>query len=687
MKKILIFSIVTILSFAFTNTAKSQTEDFKTKYDLAEGMMNDGNYTAALQIFLSLDSIKPQNSNINFQIGMCYINSTSDQTKAIPYFEMAKKNVSKKYTGGSKEDRCSPYVFYYLAKAYHLDYNLDKAIEYFNKFKEYFNYKTDRAIVEQADRQIEMCNNAKKSMADAGKLKIENLGPNINSPYRDYSPVISLDGSTLIFTSRRKVGENPKKEKDGRYFEDIYISKYNSETKQWDQAKSIGDSINTNLHEASISLSADGKQLFLYKSDGKDGNIYVSKNIDGNWSSPQKLPEPINSKAWETHVFLTTDGNTLYFVSDRSGGFGGRDIYSSKKISEGVWDKPINLGPVINTKYEEESPYIVTDSSGTTLYFSSKGQGSIGGFDIFTSKQKIDGTWSEPKSMIYPINTSDDDVFYVPTQDKKHAYYASGKYGGLGDLDLYYVTILNEGKADSTKIDTIVTQPVDTAKIVKNVITPQDTVKNIVVIPQDTVKNVVITQVDTNKLNIYTVQVGAGNMNLSYFSKVKDYEIKLNKKDLLKRFIVGRFTNKEEAFTFRQKMVFLGYEDAFVRTISATNDIDVGEGVIMRNVYFENTTLKPESNNEINKFIDFLKLNPSFVIEISCHTDNTGDAATNTSLTDSRAKSVTEYIVSKGIEPSRLSYKGYGSKKPFATNSTVEGRKTNCRTEYCIIKK
>jgi hypothetical protein len=676
MKKILLFSFISLVVISFSNSAKCQlVDDFKSKYDMAENMMNDGNYPAALQLFLSLDSMKPQNSNINFQIGMCYINSTSEQTKSIPYFELAKKNVSKKFTGGYKEDRCSPYVFYYLAKAYHLDYKLEKAIEYFNKFKEYFNYKTDRAIMEQADRQIEMCNNAKRSIADAGKLKIENLGPNINSAFRDYSPVISLDGSTLIFTSRRPVGEKPKKEKDGRFYEDIYISKFDTTTKQWGVAQSIGDSINTPLHEASISLSADGKQLFLYKSDGKDGNIYVSENINGNWGSPKKLPAPINSKAWETHAFLTADGNTLYFVSDRSGGFGGRDIYSSKKISDGVWDKPVNLGAVINTKYEEESPYILTDSTGTTtLYFSSKGQGSIGGFDIFTSIQKSDGTWSEPKSMIYPINTSDDDIFYVPTQDKRHAYYASGKYGGLGDLDLYYVTILNEGKKDTVKTDTIV-KPIDTVKIVKVITNPVDTIKTIV------------TPVDTTKLIIYTVQVGAGNMNLNYFTKIKDYEVKLNKKDLLKRFIVGRFTNKEEALAFRQKIIFLGYEDAFARTISANNDLDVGDAVIMRNVYFNNTTLRTESEPEINKLIEFLKANPSFVIEVSCHSDNTGDASNNLSVTDFRAKAVVEFIVSKGIETSRLTYKGYGSKKPFATNSTNEGRKINCRTEYTIIKK
>ena len=204
---------------------------------------------------------------------------------------------------------------------------------------------------------------------------------------------------------------------------------------------SISQNINTNSHEASINLTADGQTLIVYKDDGGDGNIYFSKWDGNDWTSIQSFGSDINSKYWESHACLSADNNTLYFVSDRPGGYGGRDIYRCVKLPNGLWSKSLNVGPTINTKYDEDGPFISAD--GITLNFSSIGHKSMGGFDIFVSMIEEDKKFSEPRNIGYPINTTDDDVFFVTSPDGKRGYFSSAKAGGLGDKDLYKMSILD----------------------------------------------------------------------------------------------------------------------------------------------------------------------------------------------------------------------------------------------------
>lgn len=413
-------------------------DDSKNIYAEAEQYFVDENYSAALPLYLKVDSLQKGNADINFKIGFCYLNSSTYKTKAIPYLEEAIKNVSEKYTGGNLKEITAPVsAYYYLAKAYHLNYEWDKAIATYQKYIEILSSDTKKNAqdIEDTQHDIETCNYGKELVKTPIKVIITNLGPNVNSEYADFSPVVSLDEQTLIFTSRRKGGATDEKLPNGQYFEDIYVSHYVND--KWEKAVPIGPNINTPKHEATINLSADGQKLLIYR-DQDGGNIYVSELNGNEWSVPTLMDAPVNTTSWEPHACLTSDNRAIYFISDRPGGFGGRDIYKCLRLPNGRWGAAQNLGERINTKYDEDGIFIHPD--GKQIYFSSKGHQSMGGFDIFTSKiDDENGNWSEPVNYGYPVNTPDDDVFFITSVDGKRAYFSSDKEGGLGEKDIYMI--------------------------------------------------------------------------------------------------------------------------------------------------------------------------------------------------------------------------------------------------------
>ena len=313
-------------------------------------------------------------------------------------------------------------------------------------------------------KRIAQVDYAKKMMAAPVKVRIENLGDKINSRGGDYAPSISADGRTMIFTSRRSdtKGGGVDKAGDFKYFEDIYISEWDTVDNVWQKARPIEGKLNTDGHDASLSISPDGKQIFIYRNDGKlyIGDIFVSKKrSSGGWGTPRALEKPINSTYFESSACLSADGNTLFFVSEKEGkkyGAQGRgDIYMAKKISKRVWGEPKNLGPIINTPLDEISVFIHPD--GKTLFFSSKGHMSIGGLDIFMSKMQPDSTWGKPENLGYPINTVGDDVHFVLSTDGKSAHYSSIRKEGLGERDIYKIDltdypILSDGITTSLSI-------------------------------------------------------------------------------------------------------------------------------------------------------------------------------------------------------------------------------------------
>lgn len=410
---------------------------YKVAFNKADALIYKGSFVEALPLLEGIHSSDSTIANINFMLGTCHLNGTKDYLKAVRYLENASRDVSKDFSEADWKERKAPgLTFLYLGRAYHMMHDFDRAVS------NYYNYRSfisidDVDTYNKVKMVIKHAENAAELIKNPVKTRIINLGNNVNTPFPDYAPVISADGSTLIFTSRRPGGISESKDSDGNYFDDIYFSS-RAANGSWGRPVLLGGTINTPGHDAAIGLSPDGQTLFLYKDDNGDGNIYFSELKGAEWSVPEKLGSDINSGAQETHVTISHDADMLIFSSSRSGGYGGKDLWFSVRLPDGTWGLAQNMGSKINTSYDEESPFLAFD--GKTLFFSSQGHSSMGGFDIFRS-ELIDGAWTDPENIGYPINTADDDIFFVLAADGKTAYFSSRRDGGLGDTDLYTLTL------------------------------------------------------------------------------------------------------------------------------------------------------------------------------------------------------------------------------------------------------
>jgi hypothetical protein len=388
-------------------------------------------YYHALPLFLSLDSLYPNYPKYMFPIAVSYINTTADNVNALVYLEKCKL----------KPNLYPPTLYYYLGRAYHLSNRFDEAIVQYeiclsHLYKSKAKYST---MIKDIYREIEMCENGKKLIQTPIIIDIENLGPSINTKYPEYAPVLTLDEEEVIFTScRPETTGGLIDTEDGLYFEDIYIS--SKKDTIWSEAKNMGPAINTVGHDASVSLTPDGQELLIYRYENQDA--FLLSKLDGDvWSNAELLQGEVDSKYYEPSACLTKDGSYLIFSSNRPEGLGGMDLYISKKLVNGEWAKPINLGAPINTSYDEDSPFLHPD--GKTLYFSSNGHNSMGGFDMFYSKSLSDTTilWDKPINVGYPLNSAHDDLHFTLSGDGKRIYFASIRPEGYGDKDIYVASI------------------------------------------------------------------------------------------------------------------------------------------------------------------------------------------------------------------------------------------------------
>ena len=435
------FCIFYSVVFSQEEQEKSKVS-FREKFEAANSLMEDNLYEFAKDIWLDLLIENVSNANINYKVGFCLLKSANDKKEAFKYLNIAKSDISNKYSPIDHTVTSSPVeVYYYLGKSFHLNYQPDSAISYFNKFIEQSGKK--HFLREMVYHDIKQCEVAKKQLAKPKNYKLENMGEVINSSYSDFSPVITADESAIFFTSRRlRTDTNQVSNRgiyspqDGKHFEDVYVSYKNFKTNQWDTPE-LADFNRPNSNQATVSVSADGQFLYFYKDDNQgNGDIYISERDDINYGSPKKLAA-VNSDAWETHVTTSIDGNAMYFVSDRDGGYGGRDIYRLLRLPNGEWSEAFNIGPPINTPFDEDSPFLHPD--GRTFYYSSNGEQSMGGFDIFHSELDEQGKWKSPVNMGYPLNTVEDDLYFTTNADGKNGYYASSHEGGYGEKDNYKV--------------------------------------------------------------------------------------------------------------------------------------------------------------------------------------------------------------------------------------------------------
>lgn len=381
---------------------------------------NLGDFYDAIPSFTKLLISNPTNLEIQFKYGVCITEVAKDQQKAIPFLKKAFNN------GISQAS-------FYLGKVYFNYMQFDSAHFYLNSFISRAS-KNDLKKTD-AENMVNRLFDAMMLMNQASKVKVRNV-EEVNSSFADYSPIIKADNSVLYFTSKREDSKGQKQDENGQYYEDIYVSK--KEDSLFLEPENTGSSLNSKEHDATLALSADGNTIIIYRTDpyAGDGDFYMSRKYGNDWEVPFKLGLHINSQFQETSASLSPDGNILYFTSNRPGGYGGLDIYKSERGKNGVWGMARNLGSTINTKFDEESPFINSDQK--VLYFSSKGhEPNMGGFDVFKSKIDSNGKWQKPINMQYPVNTLKDDLYFTLTADANIGYACSNRIDSKGDLDIY----------------------------------------------------------------------------------------------------------------------------------------------------------------------------------------------------------------------------------------------------------
>ncbi len=441
-----IIYIISILLFVFTgSTTYAQN---KATAKLANEHFNDGNFSAALDEYIELLKSDSLNEKFNYRIGVCYLNTNIDKSNAIPYLETVIKG-----------EKPNPNSYYLLGRAYHFAYQFENAIKMYEKFKT-LNVGNSYNV-DDVEKQIEYCYNAIEIMKFPLDVTFTNLGQAINSDKPDYYPFVPKNESFLVFNTKRDDGSNILP--DGSYNSEIYISQVKNG--KYSKARKLDQNVNTlNGSEEIVGLSADGKYfLFYYDNEDNYGDLFMAEYTDGTIKNVKKLPEVINSKHHEIAASVSKNGNEVYFASDRSGGFGGVDIYVSRKLPNGKWGPAQNLGASVNTKFDEDFPNISPD--GKTLYFSSKGHTSMGGYDIFRSTwDPVKRNWSDVKNIDYPLNTPQDNMNFRESKSGRTGYISALRAGGYGDLDIYSVTF-NEVDPEFTVIKGYVNSVDSTHKI------------------------------------------------------------------------------------------------------------------------------------------------------------------------------------------------------------------------------
>ncbi len=624
-----------------------------------------GKYDLALEYYLKAHNFNPKNAWLNYKIGVCYLNSIHHE-KAIDFFEEAVRlNVP------------TLDVYFDLGHAFQLNYRFDEAID---QYRFYRQSLTPQELIQQrdkVDKRIAECNYAKKLVEKPVRVFIDNLGNRINSEYDDYSPVINADGTKMLFTTRRPLRRRPRADRnDHKYFENILETRLIRD--RWQTPKEPGRRINTRSHDASAGLSHDGNTLLIYR--GKRGGDIHESHWDGEqWSRPKRLHRRINSDYWVSSATLSPDGRTLYFVSDRPGGYGGKDIWQSRRDDRGDWSAPVNLGTTVNTEYDEASVFMHPD--GKTLYFSSQGHNSMGGFDIFKT-QYIGGRWTEPENLGHPINTPGDDLFFSMTKDGETGFYSTYREDGYGGSDIYMITFLGPEKP-------LINTPEQ--QLIASLARPADdiiTAEEIEVTPMTLLRGT-ITDQETEEPLFATIELydNEEELLLAEFTsneRTGDYAISLpGGKNYGIAVQAEDYLFHSENIDITESMV----HREIINDIQLKR-IEVGKAIVLENIFFDlgQATLRPESYAELGILYQLMEDNPDLRVKISGHTCTVGGWELNKRLSEDRARAVVEFLIDRGIDRNRLEHAGHAYSQPIASNETEEGREKNRRTEFEIIE-
>jgi outer membrane protein OmpA-like peptidoglycan-associated protein len=692
---ILLLTVVTFNNINAQDSEKLSKKEAKVMEEQADLNYEEKNYLDALDQFTQLYNYKPDDLYYKLMMGICLTYDPIQKAKSIEVIEQVKL-INPEYN----------LVNFYLGRAYAVNYEFDKATGFFNSF-------LSRATNEDEDQKllsvqmIENCRNAKEILADTIiENVVENISTRVNSEYSEYVPVISADETVMIYTYRgiKSVGADEVKNAVGsdKYNEDVFIT-YKKDG-EWTEPKSIGENINTKEHDAAIALSVDGQTLFIYKTDG-GGDIYVSYLSGEDWSRPRPVKGDVNKKdSWEGSCSLSADGKTLYFASNRDGGLGARDIYKAELQEDETWGNVQNLGANINTVYNDDAPFIHPDDK--TLYFSSQGHTSVGGYDVFSSTKDENGVFGTPMNLGYPINTIDDNRYFVLAANGETGYYSADGRSSTGGQDIYKIKTGKIGKPVMALLKGVVyfdDVPTEAKLIMYK--TSESEIEGSFNSNSETGKYTMALNVGTHKVKVQ-LETGEVLVDSVSLDKIEGYVV------LEKDF---KFYSDKDAIVQNDRTLeeILNAELGIKPVDSIVKEtLDEGKVFALNGIEydFDKSTLRPVSKKELNNLVAILKENKDIKIEISSHTDASRNVAMatsilkrkgldyskaahdemskkyNNSLSQRRANSVVNYLINKGIPKSRLVAKGYGEENPVATNDTDEGRQKNRRTEFKVLK-
>jgi hypothetical protein len=452
MKRLLILTF--ICAFFISNSYSQEYYELEEIFLDADSWFYYEDYQEALPLFLRVLEADSLNYNVMYKIGFCYLHIPGQKAKSIPYLEQAINRTTSNYRDNNYNEKLAPVdALFYLGNAYLVNNRVDAAIDTYTGFQNAITRTKKLANKDIYDsdylsRQFDACRNAIQLRYEPISFIASNLGNKINTRFNEFNAVVSGDGNSMVYTASLQF-----------YDAIFYSKKVNGE---WSYPINLMGQLGVDDKSASTGLSFDGTELYIYRDDNFDGNIYVSYLTDGIWSKVKKLGPNINTKYWESHASISPDNQTLYFVSNREGGFGDLDIYMAKRETDTTWGFPRNMGGVINSRWNENTPFLTSD--GKRLFFSSEGHRGMGGYDIYYSNLQEDSSWAEPVNIGYPINTTDDDVFFAPFGKGSFAYCSQFSKKGYGGQDIYHFQTFNIPEYSSLSVEGILTMDNDSSR-------------------------------------------------------------------------------------------------------------------------------------------------------------------------------------------------------------------------------
>ncbi|MBN2669790.1 MAG: OmpA family protein [Bacteroidales bacterium] len=624
----------------------------------------------ALDLYLENYKYDSTNSNLNYRIGQSILHLTDNnrfkREDAILFLERATENMTDQYNEGSFKENKAPYeALFYLGNAHRYNHEFDKAVVVYERFISYLP-PTDYFYIDFVKRESQACHNAKELISVPVGFEIESLNDIVNSDAKvENCPVVNYEEDVIVYTSG----------KNNTFSPDINMAAMNVDYKMdniyfthftdtgWTQPIIINEEIKAGKHAVPTSITGDGKTLYVVRDDNDNGNIYVTSYERDKWTKMRKLNKNINSSNWESHASITEDGKTLFFTSDRPGGYGGLDVYKSEFDEEAQdWGPAINLGPTINSIYDEETPYVV--NNGKVLYFSSQGHYGMGGFDIFYSSLLDNGNWTSPMNLGYPLNTVGNDLFYLPRRNGEYAIFPlnNNDRGTMQTNDIFRIKVPTPG-TDSTEIEFKGIMGIEDNNW------PLYSGAKITIINNDNGDTLNFVNVNLDN-GAYKTVISAGSFKVNYFAP--GYEPRTEYVLIPKIFAKTEFTL-----------------NVTLKPIAVSK----GQYYVIKNVFFDygKSDLTKEAQIEIEKLHDIMTENTDLYIEVIGYTDAVSNAEFNQKLSERRAKSVVDYLITKGISSQRFVAVGKGESNPIAINNNPdgsdnpEGRQLNRRVEIKLM--